>query len=97
LGARVTNVGGDPSAMTGGAKDLNRSGGIVHDMGPHLRTQVTGAAGAAGEESLAGALRRFGAAWSEVATDTGTQVLAASQLAANAAADLDAAGGSGPR
>jgi hypothetical protein len=93
----VTNVGGDPSAMTGGAKDLNRSGGTVQAMGPHLRTRTGSAAGAAGEESLAGALRRFGAAWAEVLADTGTQILAASQLAANAAADLDAAGGTGPR
>jgi hypothetical protein len=92
------NVGGDPSAMSGGAKDLHTSGATIHAMGPHLGTQASGAAGAAGEETLAGSLRRFGAAWSEVLTDTGTQILAASQLAANAAADLDAAaGGHGQR
>ena len=46
-----------------------------------------------GEPALAEAVRRFGAAWSAVLGDTGTQVLAASQLAANAAADLTTATG----
>lgn len=90
------NVGGDPAAMTGGAKDLHAAGTAVHAMQGHLSAQAAKAAGAVGEDVLAEAVRRFGAAWAAVVGDTGTQVLAASQLAANAAADLTAAG-SGPR
>lgn len=90
------NVGGDPAAMSGGAKDLHAAGTAVHAMQGHASGQAGKAAGAVGDGDLAGAVRRFGAAWSEVLGDTGTQILAASQLAANAAADLTAAS-SGPR
>jgi hypothetical protein len=90
------NVGGDPSAMTGGAQDLHGSGTAVHSMRAHLSTQTGKAGVAVGEETLATAVGRFGAAWSAVLGDTGTQILAASQLAANAAADLTAAT-SGPQ
>ena len=90
------NVGGDPSAMTGGAHELHAGGTAVHSMGPHLSAQMGKAAGAAGEGELAAALDRFGSAWSSVLGDTGTQILVAAQLAANAAADLTAAT-SGPR
>ena len=90
------NVGGDPAAMTGGAKDLHTAGTAVHAMEGHASGQAAKAAGAVGEPVLAEAVRRFGSAWSAVLGDTGTQVLAASQLAANAAADLTAATG-GPR
>ena len=90
------NVGGDPAAMAGGAKDLHAAGQAVHAMEGHLSGQTGKAAGAVGDGALADAVSRFGAAWSTVLGDTGTQVLAASQLAANAAADLTAAGG-GPR
>jgi hypothetical protein len=90
------NVGGDPGAMTGGAQDLHAAGVAVHAMEGHLSGQAGKAAGGVGDSALAAAISRFGAAWSTVLGDTGTQVLAASQLAANAAADLRAAG-SGPR
>jgi hypothetical protein len=90
------NVGGDPSAMTGGAQDLHTSGTAVRSMQEHLSTQTGKASGAAGEGTLVTSISRFGAAWSTVLGDTGTQILAASQLAANAAADLTAAT-SGPR
>ena len=90
------NVGGDPSAMTGGAQDLHTSGTAVHSMQGHLSAQTGKAGGAVGDGSLATAIGRFGSAWSTVLGDTGTQILAASQLAANAAADLTAAT-SGPQ
>jgi hypothetical protein len=82
--------------MTGGASDLHAAGVAVHAMEQHLAGQAGKAAGGVGDGTLAAAVGRFGAAWSTVLGDTGTQVLAASQLAANAAADLTAAG-SGPR
>jgi hypothetical protein len=90
------NVGGDPAAMTGGAKDLHTAGTAVHAMQEHASGQAAKAAGSVGDAGLAEAVRRFGAGWSAVLGDTGTQILAASQLAANAAADLTAAT-TGPR
>jgi hypothetical protein len=58
-----------------------------------LSSASSSMASAAGEAELAAAVRRFGAAWSTLVGDTGTQVLAGAQLAAAAAADLTAAGG----
>jgi hypothetical protein len=87
------NVGGDPAQMTGGAQTLHASGSALREMRHPLDSQCARIAGAAGHPGLASAVSRFGAAWSEVLFDTGTQALVASQLAAAAAADLTAATG----
>jgi len=82
--------------MTGGAKQLHGSGSSVHAMGAHVADHANKAVDGCDEAVLTAAIHRFSAAWSRVLTDTGTQILAASQLAANAAQDLTAAtGGSG--
>jgi hypothetical protein len=82
--------------MTDGAHDLHISGTAVHSMQAHLSAQIGKASAGVGDGTLAAAVERFGAGWSSVLGDTGTQILAAGQLAANAAADL-AAATSGPK
>lgn len=87
------NVGGDPSRMTGGAGTLHQVASAVSAAHTAISGDGNRAAGAAGDAALSGALSRFAAAWSSMLTDTGTQLTAASQLAANAAQDLATAGG----
>lgn len=87
------NVGGDPSRMTGGAAALHKAAAAVSSAHTAIGSDGARAAGAAGDPTLAAALSRFAAAWSTMLVDTGTQLRAASQLAANAAQDLATAGG----
>lgn len=89
-------VGGDPDAIATGAKALISTGNSV---GKHA-TDIDGAgrtgSAAAVTDPMAGAIARVAAAFSQTVTDIEVEMRAAGQLAANAAADLQTAGG-GPR
>jgi hypothetical protein len=87
------NVGGDPSSMSGDAAKLHTDGAHIQDMRTAVSSAGSKAAGAAGAGDLQGALDRWASAWSTMLGDTGLQIVTASQLAANAAADLHTAGG----
>ncbi len=89
----MSNVGGDPSAMSGGAATLHREGSALDQLRAGITAAGGSVSGAAGEAALAGAVDRFTAAWSTMLGDTGLQIGTAAQLAANAAADLTTAGG----
>lgn len=86
-------VGGDPDVISTGATSLRTT---AQAIGTHAagitRGGSTGSAGAA-TDPMAGALLRFAAAFSQTVADVETEMLAASALAANAAADLHTAGG----
>lgn len=89
----MTNVGGGPAQLSGGAATLHTAGTALDAMSPSIK-QVGGAvAGAAGGGDLAAAAERFFAAWSAMVGATGSQLLAAAQLTSNAGHDLTTAGG----
>ncbi|MDH2414582.1 hypothetical protein [Nocardioides sp. CER19] len=87
------NVGGDPAAMTGGAKSLHGAGGKIEEAGRGLAHAVAQASGSAGYADLAGALRRLGAATGTAIEDLGTQTKIGAALAEAAAQDVVAASG----
>lgn len=89
----MTNVGGDPAQMSGGAASLHASGSTLEQMRPSLSGSGSSISGGVGAPELSAAVGRFFTAWSALVGDTGTQLLSASQLAANAAQDLAVSGG----
>lgn len=89
----MTNVGGDPASMSGGALTIHHSGAKFKAAGPACASAVTAAAAAVGAADLAASARRLAAALGAVLEDTGAQVDLASRLAANAAEDLRRTGG----
>ena len=90
----MTNVGGDPAQMTGGAKVLHGAGTALQQLETPINQYAGQLASHAGNDTLAAAARRFGAAFGAIVAETGTQTVAAGQLAAQAAEDLvNATGG----
>jgi hypothetical protein len=92
-GEYMGNVGGAPEAMSGGAAKLHSCGSHIEAMRAAVNGAGARAAEGAGDGNLAGALDRWASAWSTMLGDTGLQIVTAAQLAANAAADLQTAGG----
>lgn len=86
-------VGGDPTAMTGGARTLHRTGTQVEQAGRAVAAAATQAAGGAGYGDLAGALRRLGATAGTAIEDLGTQTKVAAALADAASHDMVTATG----
>ena len=90
-------VGGVPEHISVGAQTLSSVAKAVDTMPGEVNAGAADAAGACGHPVLAGAADRFGACWSHRLGALATEVYAAGELAANAAADLATAGGQGPR
>lgn len=84
-------VGGDPDAMTGGARTLHIAGGKVEDAGRELTRAMATGSGSAGYADLAAALERLGAAVGTAVEDTGSQAQIAAALAEAAAGDIERA------
>jgi hypothetical protein len=86
-------VGGDPAAMTGGAKSLHRAGSRIEEAGRGLVDAAAQASGGAGYADLAGAISRLGAAAGTAIEDLGTQTRIGAAIAESAAQDVVAAAG----
>lgn len=86
-------VGGDPTTIADGGKALRTTGTSVGGRSADLSGAGSKSAGAAGDDALAAALRRFSAASSQFATDLGEQLDTAGGLATAASADLNHATG----
>lgn len=86
-------VGGNTETIGSGGAKLRRSGKAIDAMEKPIQSFGSASAGAAGEPTLAGALRRAGAAWGSFAHGTGVHLQAAGELASNTSADLTCAGG----
>lgn len=88
-------VGGDPGTVDSGADALRAVASAVGQTASGISSAGSSGAAAVADSPIAGALSRFAAAYSQTLTDLETETRAAATLAANAAADLATAGGSG--
>lgn len=86
--------GGDTSTIDSGGAGLQSAAKAVDGIAPGFTQAGSSAAGAAGDAEIAASLRRYSAAASAMTTAIHAQLDAAGQLARNAAADLNVAGGS---
>lgn len=91
----MTAVGGDPGSVDSGAGALRSVAAAIGQTAPGVSAAGRSGAAAVADSPIAGALSRFAAAYSQTLTDLETETHAAATLAANAAADLATAGGSG--
>jgi hypothetical protein len=86
-------VGGDPEVVGSAAGPLRSVADRVGSAGPAIDRRAGDAAGSVGDPAAARALARFAVAASRAAVDTGILFDTAATLVANAATDLDRAGG----
>ncbi|HEX2892613.1 MAG TPA: hypothetical protein VHO29_01250 [Marmoricola sp.] len=84
--------GGDTATIEAGGSQLVASAKAVGGVAAGI-DHAGSLAGGSGDPTIEAALRRYTAAASAMVSALHTQIGAAGQLAQNAAADLDAAGG----
>lgn len=90
-------VGGSPDTISTGAQDLRSAGRSIGTAAAGITKAGSLGSAAAVTDPMAGAISRFAAAFAQTTSDIETEMLAASSLAANAAADLATAGGAPAR
>lgn len=86
-------VGGNPSTIGDGGAGLTAAAPGLGERATGFTQAGSKGSAAVGDPSLAAALSRFAAAYSQICDDLETQLRAAGKLASNASADLATAGG----